>query len=102
MSLKLLDDHLIIYTLKFLNITDILRLEQTNKEFKKIIDQNQNIIWNNFYKVSKYPEIIIHSNSLNYKFPNYTFSMDCPNINIRDKYKIAVNSHKLYLEKKTK
>lgn len=99
MSLKLLDDHLIIYTLKFLNITDILRLEQTNKEFKKIIDQHQNIIWNNFYKFSKLPLIIINNNNFNYKFPNYTFSMDCPNINIRDKYKIAVNSHKLYLEK---
>ena len=99
MSLKILDDNLIIYILKFSDIPSILSLEQTNKEFKKIIYQHQNIIWNNFYKVSKYPEIIIHSNSFNYKFPNYTFSIDCPNINIRDKFKTAVKSHKLYLEK---
>jgi len=94
-----LNYHLIIHILSYLNITDICKLEQTNNKMKLLINEYQNVIWDNFYKVSKYPQVIIHNDNFNYKFQNYTFSINCNSINIRDKYKMAINAHKNYLDK---
>ena len=97
MNLELLNEHLLVHILSFLQIKDIINLEHTNKNLKTFIKKYQNIIWENFYKISKFPKIVIHNGNYNYQFKNYTFSMNCPQINIKEKFKIAYKSHKNYL-----
>tara|TARA_B100001248_G_C27179354_1_gene361641 strand:- start:278 stop:592 length:315 start_codon:yes stop_codon:yes gene_type:complete len=100
MSLELLNEHLLVHIISFLEIRDILNMEQSNKNLKTFIKQYQNIIWGNFNKISKFPRIVIYDDNYNYQFKNYTFSLHCPLINIRDKFKIAYQSHQNYLENK--
>ena len=92
-----LDYHLIIYIMSYLQVDDICRFEQTNKFLKNIVNQHQNIIWNNIYLNSKYPLIFNNSNGYNFKFKNYTLSLCLDNINMKDKYKIAIKSYNHYL-----
>lgn len=97
MSLELLNEHLLVHIISFLEIKDILNLEQSNKNLKSFTIQYQNIIWGNFNKISKFPKIVIYDGNYNYQFKNYTFSINCPQINIKEKFKIAYKSHQKYL-----
>jgi len=92
-----LNHHLIIHIVSYLNAVDICKLEQTNKNMKFLIKEHQNIIWNNIYYNSKIPKIFSNNNSYNYKFKNYTLSLCLDNVNLKDKYKIAINSYNHYL-----
>ena len=83
--------------MSFLDLNDILFLQIANKDLKNIMLNNKNIIWNSIYDNSKEPEIIIKDESYNFQFKNYTLSTNLNNMNLEEKYKLAINSHKKYL-----
>ena len=97
---KLLPDNLIINLINFLDLRDILNLEQVNNNFGKIIKRNENHVWKSIYKNIKFPLIVIYNENYNYKFNNYTFSINFPKKSLKDKLKLAFNSHQEYLNKK--
>ena len=91
---KLLPDNLII------NLKDILNLEQVNNNIGKIIKRNENHVWKSIYKNIKFPLIVIYNENYNYKFNNYTFSINFPKKSLKDKLKIAYKSYENHLNVK--
>ena len=97
MSFHKLPEYLIIHLLSFLNLNDILVLQSSNKEIKNVMLKNKNIVWNLIYKNSRFPKIVVKDESFNFQFKNYTLSTNLSNLNLEEKYKLALNSHKNYL-----
>ena len=97
---KLLPDNLIINLMNFLDFREVLNLEQVNKNFSQIVRRNETHIWKSIYKNIKFPIVVIYNENYNYKFNNYTFSINFPKKSLKDKLKLAFNSHQEYLNKK--
>ena len=97
---KLLPDNLIINLINFLDLKDILNLEQVDHDFNKVIKKNENHVWKSIYKNIKFPKIIIYDENYNYKFNNYTFSINFPKKCLKDKLKIAYKSYEDHLNVK--
>ena len=86
-----------IEILKYLNFSDIFSIELLNKDFKKMIKDNDNYIWLDVFKNYKNPKIVHHKNFINFQWKQHTVSYNYFNRTYRD---ILLSVLRNYVEKK--
>ena len=96
-----LPNSLLITIIEFLKPDECLNLEVVSKNINYKIKNNNDLIWSLINLYSSQPKVVKSVNGMNYNYQwkNYTLSIHSEKHNLKDNFRIALESRNNYLQK---